>query len=109
MLTTEEGDTEKANPLLMGNTRTYVRHLSSSGREYFADPITGATLWKEDLPGGAHIVDQTSASKSAVSGSNRHRRARSFQKHQSIDGKVYYSDTQTKETVWELPEDAILI
>ena len=58
VLTTEEGDTEKANPLLMGNPRTYVRHLSSSGREYFADPITGATLWKEDLPGGAHIVDK---------------------------------------------------
>jgi hypothetical protein len=38
-----------------------------------------------------------------------HNRQESFSRHVSGDGHVYYSNTETQETVWELPEGAILL
>lgn len=38
-----------------------------------------------------------------------HSRQQSFQRHISSDGHVYFSNTDTQETVWELPEGAIVV
>jgi hypothetical protein len=38
-----------------------------------------------------------------------HNRQESFSRHVSGDGHVYYSNTETQETVWELPEGAIVL
>ncbi len=38
-----------------------------------------------------------------------HKRSESFKRHVSSDGHVYYSNIDTKETVWTLPADAIVL
>jgi hypothetical protein len=38
-----------------------------------------------------------------------HNRQASFQQHVSGDGHIYYSNTETQETVWELPDGAIVV
>lgn len=102
--------TSQANPLMEAKQKTFVRHTSKSGREYFFDPVTKETLWKEDLPQDAHVVQEHTKTHPEPHGVNtKHARNLSFHKHQSIDGRKYFSNTVTNETVWELPEGAVVI
>ena len=43
------------------------------------------------------------------SGKPLRKKSRSFRAHKTAEGKVYYSDTDTNETHWNLPEDAVLL
>ena len=43
------------------------------------------------------------------SGKPLRKKSRSFRAHKTAEGKVYYSDADTNETQWNLPEDAVLL
>ena len=43
------------------------------------------------------------------SGKPLRKKSRSFRAHRTAEGKVYYSDADTNETHWNLPEDAVLL
>ena len=61
----------------------------------------GRAIEGEDL----QIIQQSQELRSSPG----HRKTTSFKKHTSSDGHIYYSNVETKETVWELPENAVVV
>jgi len=61
----------------------------------------GRAIEGEDL----QIIQQSQELRSSPG----HRKTTSFKKHTSSDGHIYYSNIETKETVWELPENAVVV
>jgi hypothetical protein len=61
------------------------------------------------LEDDGHSVEQTDIDVVAAAQKSSHSRNESFQRHVSSEGHVYYSNSVTQETVWELPEGAIVV
>merc|ERR1712072_139031 len=61
------------------------------------------------LEDDGHSVEQADIDVVAAAQKSSHSRNQSFQRHVSSEGHVYYSNSVTKETVWELPEGAIVL
>ena len=56
------------------------------------------------------VMTAADTTKQTNSGKPRlHKKSRSFRAHKTAEGKVYYSDTDTNETRWNLPEDGVVL
>lgn len=55
------------------------------------------------------LLEDAETTNQTNSGKPLHKKSRSFRAHKTAEGKVYYSDTNTNETRWYLPEDAVLL
>ena len=81
-----------------------VRHqIESYNDEIAAKFKLSSRIAKNQLLEDAETTNQTN------SGKPLHKKSRSFRAHKTAEGKVYYSDTNTNETRWYLPEDAVLL
>ena len=101
---TAPGDKEKIGP-------KFIRHTSRSGREYFSDATTREAVWASALPKNAIIMEQKPEALPAAGQSVESQPVMTsiFKRHVSASGKEYFSDLNTRETVWELPQDAIVL
>ena len=53
--------------------------------------------------------DETSAKKTPALASSAAFPMSTFREAQDLQGRIYYYNTTTKESVWELPENAIVL
>ena len=61
------------------------------------------------LEDDGNSIEQADLNAVAAAQKSSHGRQQSFNRHVSGDGHIYFSNADTKETVWELPEGAIVL
>ena len=137
--TASSGSTSKsdANPLYMGGDTTVTKHVTSVGIKtpekllrvpartnqerrrsfrkiddeecgmYFQDVDTGETMW--DLPKNSEVVLEGEEERVEGGEQKSTSRRQSFRKVDDAEFGVYFQDTLSGETTWELPENGELV
>lgn len=98
----------KLKGLVAAQKRNQVKSSKRGGGKKFKKDFASVALHDD---GRAINGNDLQAIKLAdeLKSSPGHRKQQSFQKHVSGDGHVYYSNTETNETVWKLPENAVVV
>jgi hypothetical protein len=91
--------------------RNFYSLETEDGEHYYVDALTKETVW--DLPDWGILVDQGVTLPDDVPPLSPDCKPLVMERHfyiaEAADGEVYYVDADTEETVWDLPEGAIVV
>ena len=107
---------EKEKEALLAERRALRNMVQSQKRSKKVGGRARKKKEKNDFVGSAFVngkasaTDDSSEELQLLSGEKeRKKKSQSFQKYTTGDGKIYYSNIETKETVWTLPADAVVV
>jgi hypothetical protein len=86
-----------------GNAKSGGKNRGGRGKKAKKDFASVA------LEDDGNSIEQADLNAVAAAQKSSHGRQQSFNRHVSGDGHIYFSNADTKETVWELPEGAIVL